>query len=457
MHFCKVCWKEFLTKNNKNYFCSIVCRNTYASITWSKKREDTNLKKYWSKQFFTSNKFKSQIDNITKKKKQTCLKKYWVEYSTQSRLIKEKSKQTCLKKYWVEYPSQADLFKEKTKDTCILKYWVENPSQADEIKKKIEESCIKNFWVTTYLLTKDCPKPDVISKKNIKWWERIKHNTWLDIEYEFKWIKWYSYDIKCWKFLFEIDPTVTHNSSIWFRWIKEPIDKLYHQNKSLAAEKEWYYCIHLFDRDDNDNIRWWIKWLLLWRKRLYHWHIKKITSQQAAQFYDMNHLQWKCDATIHYWLFVKDNLINTMSFKNNKWQWTLVRFASLQWYRIAHWAEKLFNTFINEYNPSTVISFSDITKHSWWLYNMLWFKLVWITRPSYWRVWHGNVYRRRNCQKKKMHNIIWFDKNYKYIDHKGDIFWERTEKEIMESKWYVIVYDSWMRKHVRYNKSTCKS
>jgi len=311
----------------------------------------------------------------------------------------------------------------------------------------IQQSCLKNKWVRFWF--------ELWEHKACSWWNKqlwkwLEDITWQTVEYEFQ--SWqYFYDIKVWKFLFEIDPIWTHNSSKSFFKNKEPLNKYYHQKKSLYAESQWYHCIHLFERDNNEVVKDWIKWLLTKRKRLYHWEIRKVDWKVAEAFYDSNHLQGRCSATVHYWLYVKDELINCMSFTCFKWEWTLVRFASLRWYRIAHWAEKLFKAFIDEYDPDYVLSFSDITKHSGWLYNALWFELDKINEPSYWRVdisWK-NLHWRRDCQKQHMHLLEWFDPDYKYLEHKDDPFWKKTEKELMESHWYLRIYDSWMRRHIR--------
>lgn len=436
---CKSCWKEFKTKSKRTIFCSPQC-----SWNFTKDQvKQTCLNKYWVE-------YVLQSEQTKEKKKQTCLNKYWVEYITQTSEFKERSRQTCLEKYWTEFASKTDWFRDEVKQTCLSKYWVKYISQTKQWKDKYKQTCLKKYWKTNYLLTDWCKKPWVISKENEKRANIIHEATWLNIEFEFTWIEWYSYDLKVWKFLFEIDPTVTHNSSKSFLKHSSPKDKYYHQKKSLAAEKGWYHCIHLFDWDDNNIVKDWIKWLLCWRKRLYHWEVRKVSSKEAIPFYDANHLQWKCWGWEHYWLYVNNQLINCMSFTCFNWEWQLVRFASLKWYRIAHWAEKLFKAFIAEHNPNYIVSFSDITKHSGWLYNALWFKLEKINEPSYWRsnkTW-TNVYWRRECQKQNMHKLEWFDPNYKYLEHKDDPFWQQTEKELMESHWYLRVFDSGMRKHV---------
>lgn len=421
---CKFCWKEFKTRRNKAEFCSISCSRRFNE--WSRKKafEKTCLKKYGVDNI-------SKLDSIKDKKKQSCIKKYWVDnvmkiWNNKIKMVNT-TKKNLLSKYWVEWITQLDWVQGKVKQAMLDKYWVE-------------------YWFMLWDNTR-------CSWYNKQTWKRLQFVTNQEVEYEFH--LWdYFYDIKCWKFLFEIDPIRTHNSSRSFFENRKPLDKYYHQKKSLFAEKNWYHCIHLFEWDNNETVKEWIKWLIWKRKRLYHWEIRKVNWKDAEVFYDNNHLQGKCSATVHYWLYVKDKLINCMSFTCFKWEWQLVRFASLKWYRIAHWAEKLFNAFVKEYDPDYIVSFSDITKHSWWLYNALGFELDRINAPSYRRadVNKKNVYWRRDCQKQRMHTLEWFDPNYKYLEHKDDPFWKQTEVELMESHWYVRVYDSGMRKHIWYKK-----
>ena len=487
---CIVCWKIFNTKNKNKIVCSNQCRWKYNEYIWREKYKNTNLKIYWYenpsssplirkkveetniKKFGT--KMPSQNKQIKEKIKQTNLQKLWVEYPMQSKGVQEKAKktyiknfgvdhplkakvirdkieQTCLKKYNKRFASQTDDFKKRArktyKQTCLKKYNKENFAQTDIFKQKYKQTCLKKYNQTTYLLYDGCPKPKVKSKINKKWGKRISDNTWLNVEFEFNWIQWYAYDIKVWKYLIEIDPTHTHNSTSWYQE-KYPKPKLYHQQKSLAAEQAWYHCIHIFDWDNNEKVKNWLIWLLTKKKNLHNWKIMKVDWKEAEKFYDANHLQGRCSATVHYWIYVKWELINCMSFTCFKWEWTLVRFASKMWYRIYCWASRLFNTFLKEYDPDYVVSFSDITKHSGWLYDALWFKLDKINAPSYWWVKWKNVYWRRDCQKQNMYRIEWFDPNYKYLEHKDDPFWKQTERQLMESHWYVRVYDAWMRKHI---------
>lgn len=416
---CLYCWEEFEVNNSSQKFC---CYKHWQKYRYIKNKPKWTKRKClfcWTQ--FTTN----------RKEKKFCCRSHKSKYQYQQKNYKKKCKY-CKK---IFYTKHADV--KFCSLSCGSKY---NNSV-------IQQTCLDNNWVRFWFEL--CKERKACSWWNKQFWEWISAIVDDEVIYEFP-LWQYNYDIKVWNFLFEIDPIWTHNSSKSFFENKSPLDKYYHQKKSLTAEKEWYHCIHLFERDNNEVVKDWIIWLLTKRKRLYHWEIKKVNWKDAEIFYSENHLQWKCSATVHYWLYVKGQLINCMSFTCFKWERTLVRFASLRWYRIAHWAEKLFKAFIDEYDPDYIVSFSDITKHSGWLYNALWFKLDRINEPSYWRVnatW-THVYWRRDCQKQNMHNVDWFDHNYKYLEHKDDPFWKQSEKQLMESHWYLKIYDAGMRKHV---------
>ena len=321
-------------------------------------------------------------------------------------------------------------------------------------------------WQTEW--TKQKLQEHLIKLLAWKYWTKwISHNEkrwadWFDeqwINYETQFRLWhYYYDFKIWNFLIEIDPTITHNSSRWYREWSEPKDKKYHQNKSLFAEQEWYHVIHLFDWDFTQKVKDWLVWLLTKRKRLYTKEIAMISAKEAYDFYEHNHLQWWVGASLHYALMKDDEIINVMSFTKRKWEWFLERFASKRWHYVAHWAEKLFKRFLSEHDPKSVISYSDITKHTGWLYSALWFDLDYIIEPSYWRVDDIGIdwrpFRRRACQKQYMHKLPYFNRRYKYLENKWDPYWRQTEKQIMEWQWYFKVYDAWMRRHVWHKKSS---
>lgn len=432
---CIVCWKEFKTSHPNQLYCSEDCKRVVINEKVKQKR---------------------RIEHPLQIKVCECC---WKEFES-SRSDTKYCSEKCYK--YTHYRIV------RKKSNCI-DCWKEITLWRTRCKSCSFKRTRKENYETMYdNIVKNSSKVWYITKAEKKWQDFIESNTWEKVDNQFiiQWFdeewnhKSYRFDLKVWNILIDVNPTWSHNSTFFPKW--EAKSERYHQVKSLSAEKLWYHPIHIFDWDDNDVVKNRLIWLIKWRKRLYHWEVLKISSKQAAEFYDANHLQWRVWATVHYWLFIKWQLINAMSFterrndKKKRKEWFLERFASLQWYRVAHWANKLFDTFISEYNPDYVISYSDITKHTWWLYDALWFVLEnWNTRPSYrWVEYKTNTpYRRRSCNKKNMHNLPWFDPIVRYEWNEDDPYWQRTEEDLMEEHWYVKVCDAWNRKHVWYNKN----
>lgn len=459
---CKQCWKHFKPKNWNQKFCN----DPECIKSRRHKKKHKVICKFCWKEFETAK------DNQICCWNKDCLKLKTNKISRDFNKKKRYERAVVCEVCWKEFTTTRKDAKYCSKE--CYSYMHNRQRTSNKINKCIDCWCLISTYRTR---CKSCnfkhqrkEQYDIqykatcknsalcenrITKPNKMRWDFFV-GLWLKIDYEFHLCN-YSYDIKVWNFLIEVDPTRSHNSTYFWKW--DPKKITYHQKKSLAAESEWYQCIHLFDFDNNDKVKNRLKWLLLWNKRLYHWQLQEVDSAEAYRFYEENHLQWWTYASVHYWLYIKWELINCMSFTNKNNEWYLERFASKQWYYISHWAEKLFKHFIEVYNPSYVISYSDITKHSWWLYNALWFNLEKITSPSYrWinmKTWA--MYWRRDCQKSNMYNLMWFDNLYKYSEHKNDDFWKQTESELMESHWYVKLCDAWNRRHVRYNPNKKES
>lgn len=166
---CKICGKptEFYTIKYGYYkFCSKECqikdiKKNNEKLDWkimSKKKEETNLKKYGVRhnmqrkeimdQVKKTNLKKYGVENVIfnknisekakNKREKTCYNQYGVKSYTQVPEIKEKRKNTCLQKYGVEHVTQSETIKIKMRKTCLEKYGVEYVSQNSEIFRKIE-------------------------------------------------------------------------------------------------------------------------------------------------------------------------------------------------------------------------------------------------------------------------------------------------------------------------------
>lgn len=255
----------------------------------------------------------------------------------------------------------------------------------------------------------------------------------------------------------EVNGAYFHNSTKDVMNGRPPKDRLYHQKKSLECESKGIRLIHIFEwelypKNIGKTLGFLRSIFKVSQQRIFARKcvIKEILSKEANDFYDKNHLQGKTNnCKFNYGLFYDNILVSCMSFSKGNEQYTLTRFCSKIDIEVVGGASKLFKHFLKTENPQIIVSFSDITKMSGNVYKILGFKIERITAPSYW--WFHNpssYYWRRDCQKQYMHKLNGFNKDYKYLEHKKDLFWQRSEKEIMESKGYLQIFDSGMRKHV---------
>ena len=240
-------------------------------------------------------------------------------------------------------------------------------------------------------------------------------------------------DLFCEKYKLGIE----FNGNYWHRVVNK--GKKYHQNKSILAESKNLFLYHIFEEDwanrrpivisqlknllkKNDEI-------VFARKC----EIKEVSNVEAKHFLEANHLQGNCSSIIRIGLYYQGELISLMTFGksrfNKKYQWELLRFCCKLNTSVVGGASKLFKYFLREYNPTNIISYSDIAHTKGTMYKILDFKLVRITNPNYVWVKREETLTRYQCQKHKLVK--------KYPQYK-----DLTETEIMNILGYEKLEDS---------------
>lgn len=307
--------RKEIFEQSKDKYCKTMLER-YGTVSPTKNKEimekvkETNLKRYGVE-------FIPQSKIYIEKVKKTNLKKYGVEWVLQSNAIKEKSKNTILKKYGVDNPAKSEIVKNKMRLTCQKRYGVNNAGGTlESIKKaretmkkkygvefsvhsekfieKMKKTSLERFGVPFYCMTDKCKKSNgyTISKTNKKISELLKENG-IENKLE-KTIDKYSYDIEVLNknIVLEINPTYTHNSTNggWFNnYQKKPLEKEYHQNKTLVAKQNGYRCVHIWDWDDINKII-----NILKDKQKIHarkCEIKEIGNEELSEFENKYHLQ----------------------------------------------------------------------------------------------------------------------------------------------------------------------
>ena len=255
----------------------------------------------------------------------------------------------------------------------------------------------------------------------------------------------------------ECNPASTHNSSIgWLRDI--PIDYKYHQMKSKLCEERGIFLFHIFGYEWNlkQEI---IKSMLrnIFNKNEFkhgarETYIEEISYNECKEFLNQNHRQGNTSSKIRLGLKLKsDNFLmsvmtfgrlrNTMGKSHNVTEnsWELSRFCTRLNTNISGGASKLFKYFIKNYNPSEVISFSDVAHTKGILYEKLGFSKEYQTPPNYFYtdLYDTKFLNRVNCQKQYLSKLF-----------NEDIDMSKTEKQIMEEHRFVRTYDSGVIKWV---------
>ena len=111
-----------------------------------------------------------------------------------------------------------------------------------------------------------------------------------------------------------------------------------------------------------------------------------------------------------------------ISKKNQSWE--LNRFCSLVNYNVVGGASRLFKWFIKNYNPETVISFSDRRwSNNNTVYEKIGFKFDSCTPPNYWYIVPGEYNRVHRYSLRKPNNC------------------NISERELRESQGYLRIYD----------------
>jgi len=464
------------------------------------------LKRYWTE-------YVGQAEEIKEKMKETNIKKFWTPYASQSKEIKEKMKATTISHYWVPYSFQNDGVRKKARKTMKEKYGVEYPQQSAEIRKKSSETIFKKSWVKRNCQREECIDASCSnSEENKKFRDFLRANwiKWIENDKELS-IENYRYDIPIWqtKTLIEISPRPFHNltrhkydksiesnckrledlqrkardKTITKEEKKEKSEILkwrrtqenYHKDKTICARENGYRCITVFSWDDKEKI---IYLLEDNKEKIYarKCEVRQITYGEAHQLFEAYHLQGdtqKNKNNLYIGLIYEWKLVMAISFwkprYNKDYEWEILRLCTHKDYSIIWGASKIFKYFIGLANPDNVISYCDMGKFDWKVYEQMGFELLQWNFPSRhrWFRWMTNP------EKKKLEKELWYeifipnDKHIHFTDNQINLArgfdqllwkyfgvfgkWTRND-ELLRKFNYVEVYDCWQATYIRHKE-----
>lgn len=389
---------------------------------------------------------------IKEKVRQSNLERYGVEYSFQAEEVKEKSKQTCLIRYGTEYASQSEEIQSKMKQTCTERYGFEYALQAPEVVKKRQKTCQNLYGV---------PNPSQKHLRSIwkeltlqEWWDKFE--TFVDVRtllsefltesniylytHRFRPDLILGFVSTPQQHLIHIVQKLNLDFIINDRKQISPLElDIYipscnlgievnglHWHSEIAGGKSSHYHLIKTEKCKENNIR----LLQFWDYEITHksdlcesiikYHTRKIerkifarkceleteSVKNECEFFDNNHLQGYIPSSHRIGLSFDGEFVAMMSFKkprfSKKYQWELLRFASLNNYSIPGAASKLF-----QYRPEgSIISYSDKRYSTGNLYSILGFTFSHSSRPSYWYVKNNYLENRILYQKHKLGKIF---------------------------------------------------
>lgn len=397
------------------------------------------------------------------KRKLSCLEKYGNETHLNTDSIKEKIKQTNLKKWgathfrkseeWMKKNSNIE--KNKRKDTIFNEFLKNNlmvVGQDDENfiincelhgESKIPKSIFSNRKIIGTELCSVCkPIESNISGKEILLRKFIKENYSGDVIESYK-IKRKELDI----YLPDLKIAIEFNG---LRWHSELFkENNYHISKTMLCRENDIRLVHIFE-DDFDNKLSIVQSILLnligKSNKIYarKTEIREIKNKNILkQFLDNNHLQGFVNSNINYGLFYNEELVSVMTFmknrtilrnKNNDNSFELVRFCNKLNTSVVGGASKLFKKFLNDYKPSSVLSYCDISWANGNLYKNLGFNYDGLTKPNYFYIINGKKENRINFQKHKL-----VKQGFNPL---------LSEKEIMINRGYYRIYNCGNEKYI---------
>lgn len=381
----------------------------YGNATYNnrEKCKQTNLEKYGVENTYRTDKAIDKAKEILQEKygvdyffsnrvkfEEISLAKYGTKHPMQNKNIKEKLSNTkflnwgdsnynnqvqfeatFLERYGVKRPFYKQKFKDKSSDTKLERYGDKNYNNREKALKTVYEKYGKDFYEKQL-----SQLGNRISKINKEFAEYVNIT-----DFEFP-IGKFSYDLKKDNILVEIDPTFTHNCcdcKLFGRF--GGLEETYHFNKSYVARQVGYDCIHIFDWDNWEKI----KYLLQDKQTLYarNLNLKEVSVEDTIEFLNKYHLQDSCKGqSIRLGLYKDDELVEIMTFGipryNKNYDWELLRLCTKAEYKVVGGAEKLFKHFVETYKPENIISYCDYSKFTGEVYTRLGFKQKGNPKPS---------------------------------------------------------------------------
>ena len=452
------------------------CKQRYGGAGWASKELQEKVKQTSLENYGVED--PSHSKEAEEKRRKTFIKNYGVDNPWKSEEVKEKIKQTNLDRHGVDNPLKSKKIRDKIKKTNLKKFNADNPWKAKEIIDKIKNTKTRNIQIFE-------KENDVIllKKLNLEYIHRVskdldaiefKDRLFIknsDIELAKELDKKYREEAKVYNSKYEAE---IHSwlSSIYsgeilvnkYGIIKDNTKKQldfyipdkqlaiefngdfvhsanygksadYHLNKTNLCFEQGIRLIHVFEHEwltKQDILKSIISSTLgIYKNRVYarNCEVKEVSSKEAKEFLENNHLQGYVNSSYRIGLYYNDELVQLLTFGKSRFKKNeieLLRMCTKLNTQVIGGFSKLL-----KHQPYTnFISYIDLSKYNAQGYLDNNFEIIGQSNPSYKYIKGERVLNRLRAQKHKLPKLL------------GDNFdASKTESEnMLDAGWYKI-YD----------------
>ena len=311
-------------------------------------------------------------DEIKKRASATVKEKYGVDHFMANESIKKKVRKTMEERYGESAFFKTEEFKEKSRLTNIARSGFPYASQDPLVKERISKAIAENAKLNKNYLS------GRISKVNRFWAKFLEESLSTPVSFEPSMGSGFAADLEIGKVLIEINPSFTHNSHIAFGCVlsnceesncekHRPTAKDRHFKRAQVALEEDIPYIQIYDWDEPEKI---LKFLRGKLERGWRHHsarkleVRSISVKEANLFLEENHIQGGVRGQTHrYGLLAEGELLAVATFGPDRFkskashEW--LRYVVKQGHIVHGGAGRLWQVFLSEASPSSVISYID--------------------------------------------------------------------------------------------------
>lgn len=209
-------------------------------------------------------------------------------------------------------------------------------------------------------------------------------------------------------YLSEKNLAIEFDGLYWHNELNKEND--YHLRKTVECEKRGIRLVHIFEDEweyRRDIVESRLKSLLGICDRIYarKCELRAVSSKEASDFLDINHLQGAINSKYRYGLYYGGELVSLMTFGKSRFgkEFELHRFCNRLGLTVVGGASCLFRRFMKDHPEiREIITFADRRWSDGGLYRTLGFEFDRFTEPSYYYVIDGNRHNRIEFQKHKL-------------------------------------------------------